>query len=356
MDLDRFDIEQIVAYEGYEYKLSNGNSGPQLNVKTCPACSSDDYKVYLNAETGLGNCFRCNHTFNKYKFVKASRGITNHGDVVRYFDSIGNVVSYRPKAKISYRKMNEDWVLPQNFTIETDDQMPQYLKDRNLDAKICKRFDLRYCEYGFYKYKDFEDRDKSVDFSNRIIIPIKDTNGKMVTFQGRDTTGDGKRKYLFPNMLPGTGRFIYNAHYAIEAKAKKVVLNEGVFDVFAMTQALESDLKYREFVACGTFGKHLSISAKNFKTEDQLTDLFRLFEAGVDELILLWDGESAATKAAMEAVTRLNSFGLNSTIAIIGGGLDPAETDRSVLLKAVDDRRKPTSLDLIKMRLNYECT
>lgn len=356
MDLDKFDVEQVVAYEGFCYKLSNGNNGPQINIKTCPACGCNDYKVYLNADSGLGNCFKCNFTFNKYKLVKASRGITNHGDMVRYFESIGSIVSYRPKSVVSYRKMNEDWVLPQNFAIELEEQLPQYLKDRNVDAKLCKRFDLRVCEYGFYKYKDFEDRDKSVDFSNRIIIPIKDTNGNMVTFQGRDTTGKSNKKYLFPNMLPGTGRFIYNANYAIEHKAKRVVLNEGVFDVFAMTQALESDLKYREFVACGSFGKHLSISAKNYRTEDQLTDLFRLFEAGVVEVVILWDGESEATRAAYEAAAKLNSFGLNATVAVIGGGLDPAETDPSVLLQAIDDRRKPSTLDLVRMKLNYERT
>jgi DNA primase len=354
INLDNFDIEQIVAFEGFEYKLSNGNNGPQLNVKTCPNCGNEDYKVYLNAESGLGNCFKCSIGFNKYKFVKASRGLTNPGDVMRCFENMGSLVSYKPKVAVAYRQMNKDWVLPQNFKIELEEQVPQYLKDRNVDAKLCKRFDLRVCEYGFYHYNDFEERDRAVDFSQRIIIPIKDMNGEMVTFQGRDMTGSADKKYLFPNMLPGTARFIYNADYAARIKAKKVVLNEGVFDVFAMTQALESDIKYSDFTACGTFGKHLSISARNVRTEDQLSDLFRLKEQGVEEFILLWDGESEAIAAAFAAVVQLNSYGLYSTVAVIGGGLDPAETSPSILLKAIDDRRKPTALDIVRMKLNNE--
>lgn len=356
IDLDTYDAEQIVAFEGYEYRLGNGNNGPQINIKTCPVCQSDDYKVYINADNGLGNCFKCETKFNKYKFIKASRGLKSHSDVMRYFENMSGLVSYKPKLHINYRQPVKDWVLPQSYLIELEEHLPQYLKDRNVNAKLARRFGLRYCEYGFYEYKDFSDKTKFVDFSKRILIPIKDIDGNLVTFQGRDTTGKAERKYMFPNMLPGTGRYIYNADYAKDNNAKVVILNEGVFDVFATTLALESDVKYNEYVACGTFGKHLSISSNNFKSEDQLSDLFKLFEQGIEEFVILWDGESAAISAAFDSVMKLNSYGLNATVAVIGGGLDPAETEASVLLKAIDDRRKPSTLDLIRMKLNYECT
>jgi DNA primase len=351
INLDAIDIEQVVAYEGADYKVTNGKSGLQLNIKECPSCKDTNYKLYLNAETGLGKCHRCDTGFNKFKFVKLSRGLVNAGDVMRALEGMSDLVSYRPKLMPVYRQMNKDWVLPQNFKIELEDQLPQYLKDRNVDAKLAKRFDLRVCEHGFYHYQDFEDRDRAVDFSQRIIIPVKDINGDMVTFQGRDISGVSEKRYLFPNMLPGTGRYIYNADYALTNKAKKVVLNEGCFDVFAMTEALESDIKYKDFAACGTFGKHLSISATNVSTDDQLSDLFILNEAGVEEFIILWDGETEAIAAAYQAVVQLNSYGLYSTVAAIGGGLDPAETSHSVLLEAIDQRKKPTNLDLVRMKL-----
>jgi DNA primase len=273
---------------------------------------------------------------------------------MRYISGIGDKVVYKSRVHPDAYKLNKEWKLPLNKVITLEEEVPDYLKERNVDAKLCQRFDLRDCSAGFYRYKDFNDRTRFVDFSNRIIIPVRDIDDNLVTFQGRDKVGSADKKYLFPNMLPGTGRYIYNANYAKKNKAQKVVLSEGVFDVFAVTKALESDLAYKDFAACGTFGKHLSISEKNVLNTDQLTDLFKLQEAGVAEFIILWDGEIAAVKAAIEAALKLNNFGLNTTVARLHGNLDPADTDASTILDAIDARKKPTKFDLLKIRLGIE--
>jgi len=351
MNLEDFDVEQLVSYLGYDYRISNGGSGVQLNLRSCPLCNRQDFKVYVNAETGLGNCFHCNIGLNRYKLIKLTLGLHAHKDILRYADTIAGIVRYKPKVHPDAYKLNQDWVLPLNRRINEQGDLPNYLVERNVDAKLAKRFDLRLCEYGFYKYKDFQDRVRFVDFSNRIILPIVDINEKLVTFQGRDISGSSERKYLFPNMLPGTGRYIYNAHYALKQKSKRVVLNEGCFDVFATTTALESDVAYKDYVACGTFGKHLSIAANNVNSADQLSDLYKLSEAGVEEFIVLWDGERKAILAAMEAAISLNGFGLNTSVAQLSDDLDPAEVGTEGILRAIDQRKKPTQLDLVRMRL-----
>lgn len=351
MNLDELDVEQLVSYLGYEYRVSNGNSGPQLNLRTCPNCGRDEYKAYINSVTGLGNCFKCSVGLNRFKLIKLTLGLANKRDVFRYAESIRPSVSHKPKLHPDAYKLNNDWVLPTNKKIELEEDVPSYLKERNIDAKLCKRFDLRVCEAGFYKYKDFSGNSKFVDFSNRILLPVRDIDGQLVTFQGRDMTGESDKRYLFPNMLPGTARFIYNAHYALTSKARKVVLDEGCFDVFATTVALESDVRYKDFVACGTFGKHLSISADNVISDDQLTDLFRLREVGVDELILLWDGEADAIAAAMLAALNLEAFGFFATVARLDNDEDPAEAGTDKILSAIEHRRKPTKFDLLRMKL-----
>ena len=349
--LENLDVEQLVSYLGYEYRISNGNSGLQLNLKSCPVCGRDDWKVYLNAENGLGNCFRCSLGLNKYKLIKLTLGLGSHKDIMRYVDSVSSTICYRPKVHVDSYKLNEDWVLPLNKRIELEEDVPDYLRERNVDAKLSKRFDIRLCENGFYKYKDFHERSRFVDFSHRILLPVRDIDGKLVTFQGRDTTGKSEKKYLFPNMLPGTGRFIYNAHYALTNHAKKVVLSEGCFDVFATTVALESDVAYQDYIACGTFGKHLSIATQNIGTADQLTDLYKLYEAGVEEFIVLWDGEPKAIEAAIHAVLKLNGLGIFATVATLSDGLDPAEAGTGKILEAIQQRWKPSKLDLIRTRL-----
>lgn len=351
INLNELDVEQLVSYEGYEYRVSNGKNGLQLNVKTCPRCRREDYKVYLNAESGLGNCFGCEQKYNRYTFVKLSRGFVLHSEVNRYLSSIAPSVSYRPKMPASHYKLNLDWKLPLNKRIELEEDVPEYLSERKVNAKLCKRFDIRICNNGFYEYEDFFDRKRFVDFSNRIIIPVYSIEDELVTFQGRDITGKSEKKYLFPNMLPGTGRYIYNANYALKNKAKKVVLSEGVFDVFATTRALETDIKYQSFAACGTFGKHLSIATKNSNTDDQLSDLIKLKLGGVDEFILMWDGERKALIAAVEVAIQLNGLGLYTTVAKLSDDLDPDETPLELVLAAIEKRSKPTSLDLMRMKL-----
>jgi DNA primase len=352
--LDDLDVEQLIAYEGYEYRIGNGKSGIQINVKTCPNCGRNDYKVYLNADSGLGNCFGCDFRYNRYKFIKAARGFTNHADIMRYIEGIGVTVSYKPKIHPDAYKLNTDWKLPLNKALLLEEDIPSYLRDRGIDAKICKRFDLRYCEHGFYKYQDFHEQTKFVDFSNRILIPVRDIEGNLVTFQGRDVLGTSEKKYLFPNMLPGTGRYIYNADYALKNKAKKVVLNEGVFDVFGMTKALESDVAFQDFTACGTFGKHLSIAANNVASSDQLSDLFKLWEEGVGEFIIMWDGEPKAIIAAIEAALSLMSFGLVVSVAELKDGLDPGEANIDTLLLALRNRYLPNKLLLMRKRLLFD--
>jgi DNA primase len=354
-DLNEVDIEQLVSFEGYEYRLSSGNRGLQLNVKTCPKCHKEDYKVYFNAENGLGNCFSCDQKFNKFSFVQYARGFGDKKALVfRYLEGIYSTVAYKPRPKQHVDiKLNKDWKLPLNKRIELDEDLPQYLLDRHINAKIAKRFDLRVCDAGFYKYEDHSNRIRMVDFSGRIIIPINDINGNPATFQGRDLTGSAARKYLFPNMLPGTARYIYNSHFVIKNKIKRVVLNEGVFDVFATTKALESEVGYKEWAACGTFGKHFSIQTNTRQAEDQLADLAVMKEAGVEEFVIMWDGEPKARIAALKAALKLRSYGFNVKVALgLPEGCDPAECSAQDVLRALDTRVVPSEMQLIRYRIS----
>lgn len=355
INLDEIDIEQLISYEGYEYRLSSGNSGLQINVKTCPNCASDDWKVYFNFDNGLGNCFKCNLKFNKIKFVKYARNFPDYSAVFSYLRRMGDNVRYRPRtAPVASTKIvvNKDWNLPLNKKIEKEEEIPPYLKARFIDLKLIERFDLRICENGFYVYKNYNGKQAAVDFSRRVIIPIKDIMGNVVTFQGRDITGTSDKKYLFPNLMPASGSFIYNADYALENNFKKIVLNEGVFDVFATTQALESDIRFHDWCACGTFGKHFGIDRYNMAQTDQLKDLFRLRENGLAEVVILWDGEPAARLAAIEAALKLKDYGFNVRVGFLPENKDPAEVSKEVVLDAILNSKTVSKLTLAKYRIS----
>jgi DNA primase len=53
---EQLDLEYWFDREGLAHKMTRGGSGQQIQVQECPSCGDRKWKVYLNAETGLGNC------------------------------------------------------------------------------------------------------------------------------------------------------------------------------------------------------------------------------------------------------------------------------------------------------------
>jgi DNA primase len=153
-------------------------------------------------------------------------------------------------------------------------------------------------------------------FDGRIIIPIFNLDGELVSFQGRDIMGTAEKKYLFPPGFAVTGKHLFNGHNVVASS--RVVLGEGAFDVMALKIALDEDESLRNVTPIGSFGKHLS--------EDQMTRFAELKERGVKEVCFMWDSEVGAIDAAIVAGTELKRrYGLEVKIAILPKGKDPNE-------------------------------
>ena len=101
--LESIDMEQWLDREGVKYRVTRGARGTQLNVRDCPVCGGGNWKVYLNAESGLGNCFSgdCETKFNKWKFIKASLGAVSTRQVVEHCKEVAKEMGWRPVVKTS---------------------------------------------------------------------------------------------------------------------------------------------------------------------------------------------------------------------------------------------------------------
>lgn len=103
-----------------------------------------------------------------------------------------------------------------------------YLESRNFDP------DLLESKYGFKgtgPYTFYKDQ----DFSTSIIIPVYDSNGRVLSFQARDYTGRGyynKEKMRYKGLKAEYSIIHYKESlYNLQnAKSDTVVLVEGVFD------------------------------------------------------------------------------------------------------------------------------
>jgi DNA primase len=346
------DMTAYLDEQGITYRRTHGSKGVQLNVKECPRCGNSDWKVYLNEVTGLGNCFAGDHPapagYNKFTFIKASLG-----DDIPFSALLDNMRRIAKDMGWKQRKVvaaptavaKESPKLPAHWPIPIQGRNLAYLTNRGIDIEIAQYFGLSFCDEGSFAYQ-LDGEWRFMKFDKRVIIPIYNMEGKLVSFQGRDITGKAEKKYLFPPGHSSTGEHIYNAHNF--GNATEAVIGEGVFDVIAIKLALDKEASLRDVVALGTFGKHLS----HGHAESQLEKFRRLMIRGLKRVTIMWDGEVKATDAAIEAGNLLRGLGLEVRIAMLPADKDPNEVPYSVVQRAYFTARPLTNLTALSIKFD----
>ena len=184
-------------------------------------------------------------------------------------------------------------------------------------------------------------------FFNRVMFPIRDRTGRMISFGGR-TLGDGQPKYVNGPETPlfSKRRTLYALDFAREAarKGAPVVVVEGYMDVIALHQA--------------GFGAAVAPLGTALTTE-QLDELWRLSPAPT----LCFDGDAAGGRAAARAAqTALPALAPDRTIrlAALPEGQDPdtlVGRDGAAGFTAVLDAARPLDAALFDLlRLAGETT
>jgi len=321
--LDSLDLEWVLGDEGVDYKETWGSSGRQLNLRCCPFCGNNKSKVYVNAETGLGNCFAgsCTQgTFNKWQLLSQIFDLSGRDMMVKIND-LARAQGWRPRPKEPERFDPGTLELPACDRIEDLQAMPKYLLDRGMDYELARYFDLRWCDKGTFKVKDPTGKMMIQDYSKRVILPIYDLDGNMISFQGRDGTGTAEKRYLFPPMFSSTGSHFYNINNWQEGM-DSVVISEGPFDVIGVKRALD-ELGIKNTLPIGSFG--MTLSFNEMTSEDQLNKLLLLKERGLRNVTMMWDNEPVAIDRAIDAGMRLARYGFNVRVAVLQDAKDPGE-------------------------------
>lgn len=349
--LESLDIGEWMDAQGVEYRKTRGSSGDQYNVKECPACGNSKWKTYLNTQSGLGNCFVCNYGYNKWKFISAVLSDLSTSRAVESIKSFTEGRIWRPKAAKRAPVATvtpDDLELPESYALPYRGQNMKYLEDRGVDADLARYFQLRYCNAGYYRYRAGGDW-RFMVFNERIIIPVFDLAGKLVTFQGRDVTGTADRKYLFPAGLQSSGTLLYNGQN-VTMGTKAVVVGEGAFDVIAIKKAFDESSDFDGVIPVGTFGKHLSWGTP----ESQQWKFYELRQRGVDTITIMWDGELQATRDALKAARQLIVLGFRVKIAMLPFGKDPNEVSADTVRSAYANATPFTPLSEIKLMMQRQ--
>lgn len=204
-----------------------------------------------------------------------------------------------------------------------------YLRERGFSDAVIKKFNLGYCLNDWQKFTDEaiksgyaldnlvkagltkigENQQYRDFYKGRVMFPIHNLSGKVIGFGGRKlTTQDNAPKYINTpeSELYQKSKILYGisqARKAIRAE-DHCLLVEGYTDVVSMHQG-------------GV--ENVVASSGTALTVDQI----KLIKKFTENIIILYDGDSAGVKAALRGLDMVLEAGMNLKMVLLPDNEDP---------------------------------
>ncbi|MFZ1041014.1 MAG: DNA primase [Anaerolineales bacterium] len=313
----RIDLVDLVAEAGVKLRKTGRNY-----TGFCPFHANKHTPAFVVwPETGTWRCFgECNEGGDIFKFVMKKDGIDFKEALQKLADRAGvKIESFQreaPQQREAYehlRNLLEDATLfYRNHLLNHKDVLTYLHEKRELTDATIETFGLGYAPPGFdnalkhlaqrgYSEQDLldagllseSDSGKRFDrFRHRIMIPIRDENGRMAGFGARIVDPNDVPKFLNSPETPifTKGHLLYGLDRARKPirTADQAVIVEGYLDVIAVHQA-----GYENVVS--PMGTAL--------TEDQL----RLLKKFTRRIVLALDPDTAGQKAVLHGLDAARS-------------------------------------------------
>ena len=322
----RIDIVDLVSEAGVKLRHAGRNY-----TGFCPFHENKHTPAFVVwPESGTWRCFgQCNEGGDIFKFVMKREGLDFKEALNKLADRAGvkveSFVTEKPEVKEAHehlRVLLEDAVIYYRTHLFSNKDVLAYLHEkRGLTDSTIETFGLGYAPHGYdnllkhflskgYLQQDLIDaglltvREKDLQpstfdlqhtydkFRNRIMIPIRDENGKMAGFGARIVDPNDIPKFLNSPETPifTKGHILYGLDRARKPirTADQAVIVEGYLDVIALHQA-----GYENVVS--PMGTAL--------TEDQL----RLLKRSTRRIVLALDPDVAGQKAILRGLDAARS-------------------------------------------------
>lgn len=277
---------------------------------------SKHWHLWVNLRKQMGICYRCGLKLHDVISVvaailhcakSAAQGIVAEGETgaTKLADILDNL---DPQAYQDAQETPIKIVLPREMKRVTHtSKVPKYATSRGLTRAICLRHNIGWCDSGYYK--------------NRLIVPIYDLKGSLVSFVARwmGKPSDDIKKVLYPKGSK-TSQYLFN--HKIAATKKTIVITEGVFDAIAVGSC-----------AVALFGKHAS-----------KTQLGLLAELGqTRKLVVMLDTD--AQNEARDLAEDLTVVSRDVRLARLASGIkDPGDAPRREICRSIRLAEKPRQL------------
>lgn len=230
-----------------------------------------------------------------------------------------------------------------------------YLRERQLNDNIIKKFELGYCPDGKdvftqtaqkqgYKMDFLEKtgltikRDEWVRdrFAGRVMFPIHNIAGRVIAFGGRTLKSDKTvAKYLNSpeSEIYHKSRVLYGIFQAKRdiTKQDKCYLVEGYTDVLALHQA-------------GI--ENVVASSGTALTPDQI----RLIKRFSSNITIIYDGDEAGIKASLRGIDLVLEEGMNVKVLLLPAGEDPDSFSHSRSSSQLQEFIEQNETDFIRFK------
>ena len=304
----------------------------------CPFHNEKTPSFFVSKERQIFNCFGCGEKGNAISFIQKYKHLS-FIDSLKYLADkyhipieLDETSTFKDMSKSLY-KANELALKYYNLNLlnmELGSSALEYLHRRGFDNDLIQEFKLGYAPDKFtglfdqlkseYQPLDLLNAgliNKSESgsyydlFRNRIIFPIHNEQGNVIAFSGRVfNDSDNQAKYINTpyTELFQKGNVLYNLEKAIPyiKTNQRIVLMEGFFDVIKAS-------KFGVKEAVCSMGTQLTI------------DQALLIKNYTDNVLVIYDGDSAGRKATFKALKLLEKAKLNVKIVLMPNGLDPDE-------------------------------
>ena len=318
----------------------------------CPFHNDNNPSLSVSREKQIYKCFVCGEAGNVFNFIQKYENVSYKEAVKIVGDSIGISVGYDIKKVVDRNQIYYDIYdiankFYQNNLFSSEGiEARNYLEKRKLDIETIKEFqiglslDKKDSLYNLLVKKgyDIEILEKSglINFdhdiyTNRIIFPLFNQNGKINGFSGRIYHGENTNKYLNTRetaiFKKGENLFNYDRAKEEARKKKYVIIMEGFM---ACIRAYTIGIKN----CIATMGTALTV--------DQVNLIKRL----TNTVYLCFDGDNAGINATLNNGKILLENNLEVKVISLTDNLDPDD----FIIKYGKDK----FYSLLENPLNYE--
>ncbi|MFW5842160.1 MAG: DNA primase [Bacillota bacterium] len=298
----------------------------------CPFHHEKTPSFSVSEDKQLYHCFSCKASGNAITFVKETQNVSNSEAIKRLAERAG--IKLNPSQFTSpnqkYYTINQDAAAFFKVTLthtKLGQDALEYLTRRGITQDTIDTFDIGYAPrkntslYTAMQNKDHlksdlldlglikESNDVYDMFTDRIMFPLHDQEGRVVGFSGRIYKAHDKMaKYM---NTPATkvfekSKILYNMHRAKQAikQHKRVVIFEGFMDVIKAHQV---------GIAEGVAVMGTALTDHHIKQLKSLTN----------HVILCFDGDQAGKDATRKFIDDLSRYNLNVHVVSLPNNQDP---------------------------------